>query len=74
MWRDVADTVGEFQGPMYRIAVPRTLPLDAARIMRESLGKTGIRLYDPASQGREDSMRALLNDTRGAFWRLRRRT
>lgn len=56
---------------MYRNAVPKGILLDVARIMHESLGETGIVLYDPGSQGREDSMRALLNDAWDVFWRLR---
>ena len=70
-WGDVADTVGGSPGSMYRNAVPKGILLDVARIMHESLGETGIVLYDPGSQGREDSMRALLNDAWDVFWRLR---
>ena len=70
-WRDVTDTVGGSQGPMYRHAVPKDLLLDAVRIMHESLGETGIIMYDPVSAGRGGSpTRALLNDAWDVFWRL----
>ena len=70
-WMDVVDMVGGSPGSMYRNAVPKDILLDTARIMHESLEETGIVLYDPSSQGREDSMRALLNDAWDVFWRLR---
>ena len=56
---------------MYRGAFPKGPLLDVVRIMHESLKETGIAPYDPGSQGREGSMRALLSDAWDVFWRLR---
>ena len=71
-WRDVVDTVGGSPGSMYRHAVPKGLLHDVARTIHESLGGTGIVLYDPDSQGRNGwRMRTLLNDAWDVFWRLR---